>query len=357
VRVILEEDSSLVHYHNDRYVRLLITGTFVDLTCDMLHQDALLTDVKPKSIYCAECYQRIQQKPIASTSSTLKNSFSFSVLGNDPFCCSVRGYVCDWPKHRRSVHKHDMSADICCCDTPSGDLCNWMVCPECFIISSFELKATHQLVSKKEGFTPLIVASSLGYADIVDVLLQYGADTDEADPDGVTALHAAASMGHADVLARLLDAGDVVNAQDCHGRTALQRAVEVEAIACVEMLLTAGADVHLCDNEGATLLHAAASVGHAGLIRLFLEAGLDPNTAASDGDTPLHWLPKECRAPALNLLLDAGAVVDTFDKEGMSPLTYATMRDNPTLVRLLLRAGASMEIRAVSGACYVSLWL
>jgi hypothetical protein len=63
----------------------------------MFHQEALLTEVKPKSIYCAECYQRIQQKPIASTLSTLKNLFSFPVLGNDPLLFQSAGTFATGP--------------------------------------------------------------------------------------------------------------------------------------------------------------------------------------------------------------------------------------------------------------------
>ena len=58
------------------------------------------------------------------------------------------GYVCDWPKHRRSVHKTDSSGDIGCCDTPSGDQCNWMTCPDCFLLGTYDLQATHQYMSK-----------------------------------------------------------------------------------------------------------------------------------------------------------------------------------------------------------------
>ena len=39
--------------------------------------------------------------------------------------------------------------DVCCCDTPSGDQCNWMICPECYLTSVHDLGALHQILSKQ----------------------------------------------------------------------------------------------------------------------------------------------------------------------------------------------------------------
>jgi len=125
-------------------------------------QDTLEEGLKKKSIYCAECYQRVKRRPILST--------------------TVRGYSCDWPLHRRAAHIADSAADICCCDTPAGNQCNWMSCPDCFTCSTYGLKAMHQQHLVQQGFSALIAAAGQGHIVVINFLLDHGADLQLADP-------------------------------------------------------------------------------------------------------------------------------------------------------------------------------
>jgi len=62
-------------------------------------------------------------------------------------------------------------------------------------------------LSDEHGKTPLMVASSLGYANITSLLLAHGAEVDSRDTEQKTALHYAASEGKQGVLALLLKHG------------------------------------------------------------------------------------------------------------------------------------------------------
>lgn len=53
--------------------------------------------------------------------------------------------------------------------------------------------------------TPLHIAALCGFPDILDMLLQRGADINATDNDGYTALHLAASLGHLATVQRLLN--------------------------------------------------------------------------------------------------------------------------------------------------------
>jgi hypothetical protein len=39
----------------------------------------------------------------------------------------------------------DPEVDICCCATPSGEKCNWLICIDCFTKVTYDLKASHQM--------------------------------------------------------------------------------------------------------------------------------------------------------------------------------------------------------------------
>ena len=64
-------------------------------------------------------------------------------------------------------------------------------------------------------------ASKEGHVEVVDLLLNAGADKDKADSDGWTPLHEASNCEHAEVVKLLLNAGAKVHLVDNQGRHAL----------------------------------------------------------------------------------------------------------------------------------------
>ncbi|MBI2825885.1 MAG: ankyrin repeat domain-containing protein [Planctomycetia bacterium] len=72
--------------------------------------------------------------------------------------------------------------------------------------------------------TPLQYAATKGHGEIVQLLLERGAEVGARDQNERTSLIWAALYGHADVIRRLLDAGANVNAKDYSGWTALDYA-------------------------------------------------------------------------------------------------------------------------------------
>ena len=61
--------------------------------------------------------------------------------------------------------------------------------------------------TRRDGETPLYVASESGHADVVQLLLGNGARVDAAMENGATPLFTASENGHEDVVRLLLDAG------------------------------------------------------------------------------------------------------------------------------------------------------
>ena len=75
--------------------------------------------------------------------------------------------------------------------------------------------------------TPLIVAADGGCKDIVEMLLEAGANIEHRNDQGETALIAAAQNGHKEIVQMLLDAGANVNQENADGETALDLAIKL----------------------------------------------------------------------------------------------------------------------------------
>ena len=98
----------------------------------------------------------------------------------------------------------------------------------------------------------LRIAAHNGDAQIVWLLLENGAQVNQADSDGITALMIAAKRGHAFVVGLLLEKGAQVNQADSDGITALMIAEQNGHMGVVELLLEAEADAITRLNEGAS---------------------------------------------------------------------------------------------------------
>jgi ankyrin repeat protein len=158
------------------------------------------------------------------------------------------------------------------------------------------------------GSTPLHWASLFGYAEVVKILLDVGADFNLADKYGLTLLHRASLDGRAEVVKILLDKGADFNLTDKYERTPLQYASWKGRVEVVKILLDAGADFNLADKDGRTLLHRASSSGRIEIVKILLNAGADINLVDNLGTKPIDvicssgWAKKENEDVIRNLL-------------------------------------------------------
>eukprot|EP00439_Symbiodinium_sp_Y106_P059221 s2440_g8.t1 len=145
--------------------------------------------------------------------------------------------------------------------------------------------------------TSLMHASENGHVDVVQLLLEAGAEKDLRDIDGRTALMAAAYDGHAQVVQLLLEAGAQKDLSDNLGNTALILAACSDHAPVVQLLLQARAQTDLVNADGNTAVVDAALNGHARVVQLFLEA--DAQNDLCDGLTLAELLEatKVPRAP------------------------------------------------------------
>ena len=128
-------------------------------------------------------------------------------------------------------------------------------------------------------------SSLKGEMELVEKLLNAGANPDATNSFGYVPLHVAASAGQTAIVEALLNAGanpDVVPSESSE----------------------AGAALKYC--AGMTPLHFAAHGGHAEIIDALLAAGADPNAADAAGITPMYWSEKAGHVDATVSLLTGG---------------------------------------------------
>jgi len=202
-------------------------------------------------------------------------------------------------------------------------------------------------------------AGSYGSIDIVNKLLEDGADVNTADANGTTALMSATYKGLEPVVKVLLAAGADVNTADANGKTALMIAADSGWPAIVDMLLAKGADLNKTDVKGWTALMYVVDSGRKYIIEMLLAKGADVNTADAKGKTVLMIAadsvcitPKrKCSSEIIRLLLSAGADVNATDVNGMTALMWAVSHGPRAAerVEVLLAAGANVNASNING--------
>lgn len=215
--------------------------------------------------------------------------------------------------------------------------------------------------------TPLYVAAKEGNTEMVDKLLEKGADIDFFVDDGTdcmekqegTALFAATEHGQVLAVRCLMNAGADWSIRSVMGQSPLNRASELGDETVLRTLLELGVDVHETHSSGGlTALHVASDKT---AVDLLVDAGADVEARSEGGLTPLMHALGEFLAPeAARALIHRGAAVNSQDEGGNSPLHYAVDLLSAEgaeafghlvlhLVDLLLRSGADERMANNNG--------
>ena len=145
------------------------------------------------------------------------------------------------------------------------------------------------------GATPLILASYLGYTDIVNALIEKGVDVKAKDDvDGCMAIHLAAANGKNEVIDILLDKdASNINDVDNKGNTPLHWASMKDRADTVELLIENGADIEAKDIDNWTALHYAAAFASLQTVEALVDNGADKNSLTKDGNIPVNYAKDE----------------------------------------------------------------
>ena len=238
---------------------------------------------------------------------------------------------------------------------------------------------------------PIItVYASLGYHEMVSLLLEFGADINIATDSGQSALNLASISGHLETVRLLVENGAKLNQVDTAGECALVGAARHGQFAVVEHLVScdwtslspgelglaevsqqaAVVSAH-CGHQdileflldmsevqvdrvdslmAETALGAAAGGGHKTCCQALLRRGAGAEATNLLGVSPLMVASREGHYGLCDLLVGAGARLDQADSQGRTGLMEASLGGHLGVVEMLVRRGARLELEDRQGS-------
>lgn len=148
-----------------------------------------------------------------------------------------------------------------------------------------------------------------GHKEVVEILLEYGANPHAAFGDYGNALWAACDGGNIQIVQLLLDQGVDVNAESDVFGSALQAACEKRHFQIVQLLLENGADVHARCGRHGNALQAACKGGDIQIVLELLERGVDVNAQGGIAGNAFMAACNMGDLQIIHLLLDNGAEI------------------------------------------------
>lgn len=209
---------------------------------------------------------------------------------------------------------------------------------------ALEHSKAHIDAQREYGVNALTEACTSGDADVVREILKKNPHLEamhDSDPFKPTPLITAAKYGHTQIVELLLDAGADMDYLDSNGCSALWWSLHFKHLNTADCLLDHQAALSCRSKDDGTLLMQAAGAGHVPLVQRLLEDGINPNQTDDGGNTALHYTVlnerNENAQPIIDLLVQYDAQSSIKNGNGDTALTLAERlhRDNRETVQHL----------------------
>lgn len=143
-------------------------------------------------------------------------------------------------------------------------------------------------IENHTGATPLFhaVYDALrsGTLDIVDMLVNAGADYTIPLHDGWSIFHKIVFYENRAMASKFIELGMNINIQDLAGNAPIHVAAMWNSKKIMKLLIKKGADINIQNNKGLTPLHVAVGFGHEKIVLMLIHAGAHIDIKNHEGD-------------------------------------------------------------------------
>lgn len=195
-------------------------------------------------------------------------------------------------------------------------------------------------MKKTPGYKPIHAAAAGGHVEVLEVLIERGADVNDTTPFNMTPLHLAAQNGHKNVVEFLIEKKAQLNVKHRRGDTPIFTAASRGYSEIVAFMLTNGVELNSRGRDGKSLLYVAARTGDISLVEMLIERHMDVNSTNIFDQTPLHFASFLGHEEVVVILLKSGADLNKKSLDGRTPLHCAALGGYDGIVDLLISGGA-----------------
>uniref|UniRef100_A0A1B0CK24 Transient receptor potential cation channel subfamily A member 1 n=3 Tax=Lutzomyia longipalpis TaxID=7200 RepID=A0A1B0CK24_LUTLO len=275
--------------------------------------------------------------------------------GNVPLHSAVHGgdikavELCLKSGAKISTQQHDLSTPVhLACAQGALDIVKLM-----FTLQPKEKKVSLSCTDVQR-MTPLHCASMFDHPDIVEYLVENGADINALDKEHRSPLLLSASRAGWRTVHTLIRLGANISLKDANNRNVLHLVImnggRLEEFAME--VSKAQSQSHLLqllnekDNTGCSPLHYASREGHIKSLQNLISLGACINLKNNNNESPLHFAARYGRFNTVRQLLDSEKgtfIINESDGEGLTPLHIASKQGHTRVVQLLLNRGALLH--------------
>uniref|UniRef100_A0A3P9AHQ3 Ankyrin repeat and FYVE domain containing 1 n=1 Tax=Esox lucius TaxID=8010 RepID=A0A3P9AHQ3_ESOLU len=199
----------------------------------------------------------------------------------------------------------------------------------------------------RDGQSPLHLAASWGLEEVVQCLLEFGANVNTQDAEGRAPIHVAISNQHNVIIQLLISHPDIrLNVRDRQGMTPFACAMTHKNNKAAEAILKRepGAAEQV-DNKGRNFLHVAVQNSDIESVLFLISVQANVNSRVQDSakQTPLHLAVQAGSEIIVRNLLLAGAKVNELTKHRQTALHLAAQQDLATICSVLLENGVDFS--------------
>lgn len=203
-----------------------------------------------------------------------------------------------------------------------------------------------------EGITPLHSLASKARAEGAALLIAHKADVNIVNADGETPLHFAAQSGRFAIVQQLIDHGAVAASKSHLGFTPLLRAILANSLEIAELLIAKGADVNQVFREeyyGDSPLSFAVKSGNLEMVKRLHLKGANIQYRTKLGANLLHFAAAVNKADIVTYLIDSGVDINSAQNGGLAPLHMAAVIGCLDAAQRLVARGAKLDSRSKDG--------